>query len=208
MGCGTWSWGNRILWDYDPSQDEEIYQAYKLVRKAGITVFDTADSYGTGNLNGRAEILLGQFERRYQQELLLMGGDRDGDDLKSRAAAASKPWWDLSGGSSNKDSKQQQQRLLLAPDQQQQIATKFAPYPWRLTRGSFCKAAQESLARIDYPPTRSRPTTCHCTSTLVHQKLLTSTRGGSVGRIGGLLPCRFDTSCGGEQLRSQTIAES
>lgn len=35
MGCGTWSWGNRILWDYDPSQDEEIYQAYKLVPKGG-----------------------------------------------------------------------------------------------------------------------------------------------------------------------------
>jgi aryl-alcohol dehydrogenase-like predicted oxidoreductase len=43
IGCGTWSWGNRLLWDYDTSQDEEIYQAYKLVRDAGVTVFDTAD---------------------------------------------------------------------------------------------------------------------------------------------------------------------
>ena len=28
LGCGTWSWGNRLLWDYDKSQDEEIYEAY------------------------------------------------------------------------------------------------------------------------------------------------------------------------------------
>lgn len=41
LGCGTWSWGNRLLWDYDTSQDEEIYQAYELVRRSGVTVFDT-----------------------------------------------------------------------------------------------------------------------------------------------------------------------
>ena len=43
LGCGTWSWGNRLLWDYDVSQDEEIFQAYQLVRDAGVTIFDTAD---------------------------------------------------------------------------------------------------------------------------------------------------------------------
>lgn len=39
--------GNKLLWDYDPSQDEEIYRAYRAVRDAGVTIFDTADSYGT-----------------------------------------------------------------------------------------------------------------------------------------------------------------
>mgnify|MGYP001807188837 CR=1 FL=1 len=29
----------------------------------GINVFDTADSYGTGRLNGKSELLLGQFVR-------------------------------------------------------------------------------------------------------------------------------------------------
>lgn len=38
--------GNKLLWDYDPSQDEEIYEAYRAVRNAGVTIFDTADSYG------------------------------------------------------------------------------------------------------------------------------------------------------------------
>jgi pyridoxine 4-dehydrogenase len=92
MGCGTWSWGNRLLWDYDPSEDESIYESYRAVRDAGITVFDTADSYGTTDLNGRAEILLGKFERRY---------------LKEKNVGQ------------------------LSKQKQQQIATKFAPYPWR-----------------------------------------------------------------------------
>lgn len=120
VGCGTWSWGNRLLWDYDPSQDEEIYEAYKLVRDAGVTVFDTADSYGTLDLNGRAEILLGEFERRYLNE-----------------SDTSKAWWDLSKASNN--------------DNVQQVATKFAPYPWRITRGSMLQAAKESLERLQQP---------------------------------------------------------
>lgn len=122
LGCGTWSWGNRLLFEYDPSQDESIYQAYRTVRDAGVTVFDTADSYGTFDLNGRAEILLGKFERRYLLETV-----REGDE---------RPFWDL--GSKK------------AP-LQQQVATKFAPYPWRITRGSMVKAARESLKRLEQP---------------------------------------------------------
>lgn len=122
LGCGTWSWGNRLLFDYNPSQDEEIYEAYHTVRDAGVTVFDTADSYGTLDLNGRAEILLGRFERRYLDEKATEHQD--------------KPWWDIS-------TKQ--------PPLPQQVATKFAPYPWRITRGSIVKAARESLERLEQP---------------------------------------------------------
>lgn len=127
LGCGTWSWGNRLLWDYDVSQDEEIYRAYQTVRQAGVTVFDTADSYGTLDLNGRAEQLLGQFERRYQAEL---------------APSDSSPsaWWEQLGGNGNRQAQRD--------DQKQQVATKFAPYPWRLTRGSLVQAAKESLQRL------------------------------------------------------------
>lgn len=117
MGCGTWSWGNRLLFNYDPSQDEEIFLAYCMLRNSGVTLFDTADSYGTFDLNGRAEILLGQFERRYL-------ADREHD----------KNWWHFS-----------------AAPRAQQVATKFAPYPWRITRGSMVQAAQESLKRLDQP---------------------------------------------------------
>lgn len=125
LGCGTWSWGNKLLWDYDPSQDEEIFRAYRAIRDAGVTIFDTADSYGTLELNGRAEILLGQFERRYQGE---------------KSSSKSQPLFDigsiLGGGSA-------------ASSNKQQVATKFAPYPWRITRGSLVQAAKESLERLE-----------------------------------------------------------
>ena len=52
------SWGNRFLWDYDPSQDEEIFRAYSAVRDAGVTLFDTADSYGTLDMNGRVSSVI------------------------------------------------------------------------------------------------------------------------------------------------------
>ena len=121
LGCGTWSWGNKLLWDYDPSQDEEIYRAYRAIRDAGVTIFDTADSYGTLELNGRAEILLGQFERRYQGE---------------KSSRSNNIFGSLLGGTSDNSNKQQ-------------VATKFAPYPWRITRGSMVQAAKESLKRLE-----------------------------------------------------------
>jgi pyridoxine 4-dehydrogenase len=125
LGCGTWSWGNRLLWDYDVSQDEEIYHAYRIVRDAGVTIFDTADSYGTLDLNGRAETLLGQFERQYQQEKIKVNRRKE--------------WWDFGTSISKGDANQQQ------------VATKFAPYPWRITRGSILQAAKESLKRLEQP---------------------------------------------------------
>jgi pyridoxine 4-dehydrogenase len=129
LGCGTWSWGNRLLFGYDTSQDEEIYEAYRTVRDAGVTLFDTADSYGTLELNGRAEILLGEFERRYQQT--------KSSPISKQQSILSFPW--------------SKSVATLDQNQQQQVATKFAPYPWRITRGSLVTAAEESLARLQQP---------------------------------------------------------
>lgn len=61
LGLGTWSWGNRFLYGYDTSQDQGIAEAFKVAADAGVTLWDSADSYGTGALSGRAESLLGQF---------------------------------------------------------------------------------------------------------------------------------------------------
>jgi len=127
MGCGTWSWGNRLLFDYDTSMDEEIYESYRAVRNAGISVFDTADSYGTLDLNGRAEILLGQFERRFLKEK---------EEEKSQDNNGGNFLFGTGGGTS----------ACVAP---QQVATKIAPYPWRITRGSMVSAARESLKRLE-----------------------------------------------------------
>lgn len=102
MGCGTWAWGNRLLWGYDESMDDELQAVFNLCVSNGVTLFDTGDSYGTGRLSGQSEKLLGQFSREYQ--------------------------------GTNSD--------------QICIATKLAPYPWRLTRGSMVAACQASAKRL------------------------------------------------------------
>ena len=69
MGLGTWAWGNRLLWAYDPAMDAELQAAFNLAVARGINFFDTADSYGTGDLNGRSEMLLGRFLKEYPGEV-------------------------------------------------------------------------------------------------------------------------------------------
>lgn len=66
MGFGTWAWGNQLLWGYQESMDEELQRTFNLAVENGINLFDTADSYGTGKLNGQSEKLLGKFIREYQ----------------------------------------------------------------------------------------------------------------------------------------------
>ncbi|WP_026100412.1 aldo/keto reductase [Fortiea contorta] len=66
MGCGTWAWGNQLLWGYNQSMDSALQAVFNLCVSNGVTLFDTGDSYGTGKLNGRSELLLGQFSQAYQ----------------------------------------------------------------------------------------------------------------------------------------------
>lgn len=53
QGLGTWSWGNQFLWGYDERMDADLQELFNLCVANGINLFDTADSYGTGKLNGR-----------------------------------------------------------------------------------------------------------------------------------------------------------
>lgn len=129
IGCGTWSWGNRLLYNYDVSQDEEIYECYRYLRLSGVSLFDTADSYGTLDLNGRAEILLGSFERRLQKELT----------SETETNNNNVSFLDSIFGIN---------RSSPAPPAQQ-VATKFAPYPWRITKTSLVNAARSSLSRLE-----------------------------------------------------------
>ena len=66
MGFGTWAWGNQFLWGYQQSMDNELQQVFNLAVENGVNLFDTADSYGTGRLNGQSEKLLGRFIREFQ----------------------------------------------------------------------------------------------------------------------------------------------
>jgi len=103
MGIGTWSWGNQFVWGYDESMDPELRSVFNAAVDAGVNLFDTADSYGTGNgLDGRSEVLIGTFLRTCPSKKV------DGVN----------------------------------------VATKFAAYPWRITRESVVRAARESCERL------------------------------------------------------------
>ncbi|KAL3838032.1 hypothetical protein ACJIZ3_022623 [Penstemon smallii] len=73
MGFGTWAWGNQLLWGYQESMDDELQQTFNLAVENGINLFDTADSYGTGKLNGQSEKLLGKFIREFQGNKQVQG---------------------------------------------------------------------------------------------------------------------------------------
>lgn len=102
MGCGTWAWGNQVLWGYEASMDGELQQVFDRCVASGVTFFDTGDSYGTGKLKGKSEQLLGQFNQNY-----------NGENTKKIC-----------------------------------LATKLAPYPWRLTSGSIVQAGKASIDRM------------------------------------------------------------
>ncbi|XP_020535077.1 pyridoxal reductase, chloroplastic isoform X2 [Jatropha curcas] len=85
MGFGTWAWGNKLLWGYQESMDTELQKTFNLAVENGINLFDTADSYGTGRLNGQSEKLLGKFIQEYP-------GKRMQDDIVIATKFAAYPW--------------------------------------------------------------------------------------------------------------------
>lgn len=84
MGCGTWAWGNKLLWGYNQSMDSDLQQVFNLCVNNGVTLFDTGDSYGTGKLNGQSEKLLGRFTQEYD------GVNKDDICIATKLAAY--PW--------------------------------------------------------------------------------------------------------------------
>lgn len=84
MGCGTWAWGNRLLWGYDESMDNQLQAVFNLCVGNGVTLFDTGDSYGTGKLKGQSERLLGKFAKEY------LGSNRENICIATKLAAY--PW--------------------------------------------------------------------------------------------------------------------
>ena len=94
MGCGTWSWGNQLLWGYEEEQDGELRSVFEYTveeqRKIEQTsaLFDTGDSYGTGKLNGRSEALLGEFRK----DLIAGKGADVGDRCLFATKLATYPW--------------------------------------------------------------------------------------------------------------------
>jgi len=103
LGVGTWAWGNQFLWGYDPQRDDSVLEAtFRRCLERDLLFFDTADSYGTGRLNGRSEQLLGRF--------------------------------------ASQCSPSERERLT--------IATKLAPFPWRIGRRGYDRAFAGSQRRL------------------------------------------------------------
>ena len=58
LGIGTWSWGDKLFWNYGSSYGAaEVEDAFQAAVEAGVTFFDTAEIYGFGE----SETLLGRF---------------------------------------------------------------------------------------------------------------------------------------------------
>ena len=120
-------------------------------------MFDTADSYGTLDLNGRAEFLLGQFERRYREELGLSETE-DTYEVRSSSPISTKPqpknvleWLEMMGSSMKSGSASSSPSFSARNYQPQQVATKLAPYPWRVTPNQIVTSAKGSLRRLQQP---------------------------------------------------------
>lgn len=178
VGCGTWSWGNRLLFGYDPSQDQALQEAFDAAVARGCTLFDTGDSYGTGSLDARAEILLGKFLRE---------SPVDTSRLVIASKAASYPWRITRGMVAN--AVRRSSERLGRPVDIAQIHWSTAKYaPWQeralwdgmadsVERG-YCKAVgvsnygPEQLARVYTHLTEERGVplaTCQTQLSLLHR---------------------------------------
>ncbi|MBD2089360.1 aldo/keto reductase [Microcoleus sp. FACHB-1515] len=64
LGIGTWAWGDKLFWNYGKDYDEnQLRDAFNTAIEAGITLFDTAEIYGTGD----SEKLIGRFMKERNQ---------------------------------------------------------------------------------------------------------------------------------------------
>lgn len=140
MGCGTWAWGNRLLWGYDESMDSQLQAVFNLCVSNGVTLFDTGDSYGTGRLNGRSESLLGHFTKEY---------DSSGkEDICIATKLAAYPWR-LTRQSMVKACKSSAQRLGQNVDlvQMHWSTANYAPWQERSLLDGLAELYEQGLVK-------------------------------------------------------------
>ena len=85
IGFGTWSWGNQLLWGYEPERDDpELAETLQVGVRGGLTLVDTADSYGTGRPAQDPQVRReGALPAMAHNALCSSATGRDGDDLTS-----------------------------------------------------------------------------------------------------------------------------
>ncbi|CAL4942686.1 unnamed protein product [Urochloa decumbens] len=139
MGFGTWAWGNQLLWGYQESMDSELQECFNLALKNGINLFDTADSYGTGKLNGQSERLLGRFIRPIKSP----------DDVVIATKFAAYPWRLTSGQfvSACKSSLERLELDRLGIGQLHWSTAKYAPLQERALWDGLVEMYEKGLVR-------------------------------------------------------------
>jgi len=167
LGLGTWAWGNRLLWGYEAGRDDpRLRAAFARAAAAGVNLWDTGDSYGTslpgaggqgtsgaavGVRDGRAEALLGEFDREVQAAAAAeagRGGGGGGRDGGGGGGLLGRFLRGLGGGGA-KAARSSPARAI--------VATKLAAYPWRVTPESTVAAARASRRRVaGLPPAAPR----------------------------------------------------
>jgi aryl-alcohol dehydrogenase-like predicted oxidoreductase len=68
LGVGTWAWGDRATWGFDRGYGlAEVEGAFQASVEAGVSLFDTAEVYGSG----KSERILGDLVRRWGKPLIV-----------------------------------------------------------------------------------------------------------------------------------------
>jgi pyridoxine 4-dehydrogenase len=150
MGCGTWSWGNRLLWGYENTLvgDEELRRVYDFLVDRGVDLFDAGDSYGTGKLEGQSEKLLGRFrsERRRSRR---QGPENDDDAAVFATKLAAYPWR-VTRGSWTAACRASSGRLQVDPVELVQLhwsAANYAPLQERALWSGLGDIAEQGMAK-------------------------------------------------------------
>ncbi len=68
LGIGTWSWGDKLFWQYGKAYTaDDVREAFDTSLAHGINWFDTAEIYGMG----QSETLLGQLAKTTDQHVVI-----------------------------------------------------------------------------------------------------------------------------------------
>ena len=146
---GTWSWGNKLLYSYDKKTDDaSILQTYSKARSMGCNIFDTGDSYGTGSLEGNAEMLLKKCEDNYASNS--PGGASDKPVFIAKIAPY--PWL-LTGESYYQKIKSSHEKLIVDPTSESPVfvpslhwsPSNYLPFQTRSLYSGLLKAYETGL---------------------------------------------------------------
>jgi len=137
------------VWGYDEGMDAELRDTFRMCVDAGVNLFDTGDSYGTGRLEAQSEKLLGEFISE------LPPGTRD--EILVATKLATYPWR-VTPGQFVDAAKASRARVggRLAIGQLHWSASNYAPWQekalWDGLRSMYEEGVVEEVGTSNYGP--------------------------------------------------------